>query len=103
MKTVILDGNVVHSREELHEYLAKEFDFPDYYGKNLDALHDCLTDYQEEAEIEFYEESLTQSIVAYAEALLRVLIDSAIETGRLRVALMDLRDKPEEEEWEPWE
>ena len=103
MKTVILDGNVVHSREELHEYLAKEFDFPDYYGKNLDALHDCLTDYQEEAEIEFYEESLTQSIGAYAEALLRVLIDSAIETGRLRVALMDLRDKPEEEEWEPWE
>lgn len=101
MKTVILDGNVVHSREELHEYLAKEFGFPDYYGKNLDALHDCLTDYQEEAEIEFYEESLSRVLGVYTEALLRVLIDAAIETGRLRIALMDMRAKPVEEDWEP--
>lgn len=24
--------------------LGKDFDFPDYYGGNLDALYDCLTD-----------------------------------------------------------
>ena len=27
-----------------HEYLAEKLDFPDYYGNNLDALYDCLTE-----------------------------------------------------------
>ena len=41
---VILDGKKMVSREETHQYLKETFGFPDYYGKNLDALHDCLTD-----------------------------------------------------------
>ena len=32
------------SREEVHSYLKEKFAFPEYYGKNLDALYDCLTD-----------------------------------------------------------
>ncbi|MBO4783300.1 MAG: barstar family protein, partial [Lachnospiraceae bacterium] len=27
---------------EAHEYLKEVFSFPEYYGKNLDALFDCL-------------------------------------------------------------
>ena len=30
--------------EKAHTYLAEELDFPNYYGRNLDALYDCLTD-----------------------------------------------------------
>ena len=30
------------SRAALHELLARELDFPPYYGANLDALNDCL-------------------------------------------------------------
>lgn len=40
--TVDLSG--VKTAEELHEALKEAFEFPDYYGGNLDALHDCLTD-----------------------------------------------------------
>ena len=29
--------------EKAHVDLAKALAFPDYYGHNLDALHDCLT------------------------------------------------------------
>ena len=29
---------------EIHEALKRDLDFPDYYGGNLDALWDCLTD-----------------------------------------------------------
>lgn len=29
---------------EIHEVLKRDLDFPDYYGGNIDALWDCLTD-----------------------------------------------------------
>lgn len=40
----ILDCTRVHSLSGLHAELAALLSFPDYYGANLDALHDCLTD-----------------------------------------------------------
>lgn len=44
MKKVILDCEKLLSRKQAHLYLAEKLDFPDYYGKNLDALYDCLTE-----------------------------------------------------------
>lgn len=44
MKNVVIDCGKLNQRRQAHTYLAKELDFPDYYGKNLDALFDCLTD-----------------------------------------------------------
>ena len=34
-------------KKELHARLAAALDFPDWYGHNLDALMDCLTDLDE--------------------------------------------------------
>ncbi len=39
-----LDFSKVDSIEEVHNVIKAELDFPDYYGKNMDALWDCLTD-----------------------------------------------------------
>ena len=44
MKQVILDGNILTDAAQVHDYLKEMLEFPEYYGKNLDALHDCLTD-----------------------------------------------------------
>ena len=44
-----LDGNLI--KENGHDYLAEALDFPDYYGKNLDALYDCLTEISCEIEL----------------------------------------------------
>ena len=44
MKQVTLDGNVLSDATMAHDYLMKTLEFPEYYGKNLDALFDCLTD-----------------------------------------------------------
>lgn len=44
MKEIILQGHMLMDSERAHIYLAEELDFPDYYGRNLDALYDCLTD-----------------------------------------------------------
>ncbi len=39
-----LDGWAVDTAAGLHEGLAVALDLPDHYGRNLDALHDCLRD-----------------------------------------------------------
>lgn len=49
MNYIELDGKEI--KEKSHEYLIKKLNLPDYYGKNLDALYDCLTDIGTETEI----------------------------------------------------
>lgn len=44
MKQITLDGNILADAARVHEYLKEMLDFPEHYGKNLDALHDCLGD-----------------------------------------------------------
>ena len=42
MAEIVLDGRTLETMEEVHERFAPVF--PAYYGRNLDALFDCLTD-----------------------------------------------------------
>ena len=44
MEIVIIDAKRLTEKIQAHEYLQKLFSFPDYYGKNLDALYDCLSE-----------------------------------------------------------
>ena len=44
MKHITLDGNILADAAKVHDYLKEMLQFPEYYGNNLDALHDCLTD-----------------------------------------------------------
>jgi hypothetical protein len=39
-----LDASGWATEDDLHRDLAAALDFPDYYGRNLDALRDCLSD-----------------------------------------------------------
>jgi ribonuclease inhibitor len=43
MREVVFDSSHVERLDQLHSELARIFDFPDYYGANLDALYDCLS------------------------------------------------------------
>lgn len=42
--TVELNCENLSQRKQAHVYLAQMLPFPEYYGKNLDALFDCLTE-----------------------------------------------------------
>ncbi|MBQ2636812.1 MAG: barstar family protein [Methanobrevibacter sp.] len=44
-----LDGKLI--KKDGHDYLMEALNFPDYYGKNLDALYDCLCEIDTEIEI----------------------------------------------------
>lgn len=42
MRTVYLDALQMEEKERAHRYLQEQLALPDYYGRNLDALSDCL-------------------------------------------------------------
>ena len=44
MEIIILDGAYMTDKEAVHAYLAKQLALPSHYGKNLDALADCLSE-----------------------------------------------------------
>ena len=41
---VLLREAELESIDEAHDKLARKLDFPEHYGRNLDALADCLGD-----------------------------------------------------------
>lgn len=86
MRICILDGNKLTNRELLHNTLAESLSFPNWYGRNLDALYDCLTDFHEEAEIRIlHEASLKENLGNYALLLLKVLQEAARANPRIRL------------------
>ena len=38
----ILDASKMTDKAASHAYLKEVLNLPEYYGNNLDALHDCL-------------------------------------------------------------
>lgn len=87
MMKLIIDGCKVGSKAQLHELIADELKFPEWYGGNLDALFDCLTDVREETEIELVnEEILREKLGSYADALKKVLERACEENSRLTIA-----------------
>lgn len=41
---VVLDVEKMQTREAAHAHLKEMLELPEYYGRNLDALYDCLSD-----------------------------------------------------------
>lgn len=42
MKKILLDFSEIKTLYELHDLFENVFSLPDYYGRNMDALWDCL-------------------------------------------------------------
>ena len=64
----------------IHEQIAQALSFPQWYGKNLDALYDCLTDLEQDV-------TITLQYPALQPGLYRVLTDSAEENPHIHLCL----------------
>lgn len=45
MKKHRIDGRRLKDWDSFHDYFSSEFDFPDYYGRNMNAWNDCMSDH----------------------------------------------------------
>ncbi len=75
-----LDVSDIRSVRELHAYLKEELKLPDYYGNNLDALYDVLTEKRQYDTVSLYGfDRLRRNIGGYADLLTGVLEDAGIQ------------------------
>jgi len=77
-QTWILDGNDVSDRASLHAHLKEAMNLPEYYGGNLDALYDCLSEVTGTLYV-YHTAAIRRNLGAYAERFLTVLKDSDSE------------------------
>ena len=65
-----IDFSQFSTRQEFHLWLKEQCQFPDYYGCNLDAMYDCLT------ENHFSFEIVEQELNSYQLAIIHVMEDA---------------------------
>ena len=86
--TVVLNGKAMVDRVTAHTHLAERLELPTYYGRNLDALYDVLTEIGEETEIILTDPAaVAEQMGKYGEALLATMQEAAEENPRLIVTL----------------
>ena len=86
MKSVILDAKKMVEKEKMHEYFAKKFDLPEYYGRNLDALFDCLCEINEPTLIKLKNEDALQGDTK--ESLAQLFCDVCNENEQVKFELV---------------
>ena len=70
----ILDASKMTDKETSHAYLKEIFELPEYYGNNLDALHDCLEE-MTDVEILVENEENAGNYYRYVSRVLREIGD----------------------------
>jgi len=76
-KKVVLREAELESPAEAHALLAERLSFPDYYGANLDALADCLSEVSTPTRIIMRR---SEEPKPWFDGLIRVIRDQAAES-----------------------
>lgn len=86
---VIIDGRNMKDKQTLHAYLKEQCKFPEYYGNNLDALYDLLTDREEPLEIKLeHADELKEILCGYGEAFIETLEDAAAASKNFKLEII---------------
>ncbi len=80
MEIIILDGRKMMAFDDLHDYLKKIMRLPGYYGRNLDALADCLSELGSHVTVILNNaNAMKDGLGVYANRLLNVFYDISSE------------------------
>ena len=79
---ITIDGLSMKKKEDFYQNIKEELDVPEYFGNNLDALYDILTEHPDHLQIEFlhYDRMRAQLGAPFCQKLLKVLQDADILT-----------------------
>lgn len=84
MVEIVLDGREIAAIEEVHDRFAQTLEFPAYYGRNLDALFDCLTESGEDVTVRLLDrEALEERLGRRGRALAALLRRAAEENPHI--------------------
>ena len=86
MLSITLNGSLLNDRESFHREIARARSFPAWYGRNLDALHDCLSDLVEDVSISI---EGCEDFSPYAHRVINVLRAAAAENPHLQLYVSD--------------
>ena len=87
-----IDLQGILSRDELYDYLEDELPFPAYFGRNLDAVHDVLTEYGRNWTIHFLHlTDIEVMMPRYMEKFRDMCADAMQETEGLEIIFDDDR------------
>ena len=94
MRKIVLTFPNVSAKEDIHSYLADKMSFPGYYGKNLDALYDCLTDIFEPTAVGIFlpvldNDELDIELLLYLEKVKRVFLRAERDNGEYLAVFSD--------------
>ena len=82
MKTFVLDGAKMTDRASAHRQIAVKLRFPEWYGANLDALSDCLSEFPSESTVWFiHTADAVKSLGSYGEKILETFERVSEEAG----------------------
>ncbi len=79
MTIFILDGTKMNSKDSAYEHIKTTCLFPDYFGNNLDALADCLSEVSMDSVIILMNrDALLESLGDYGFRMLEVFREQGI-------------------------
>lgn len=83
-----LNGSILADRQQLHKEIARQLQLPEYYGENLDALWDILTEWSQPLQI-IVEKSdvLTRQLGGYGEMVLQLFQEAEEQNKVLSVEI----------------
>lgn len=84
MDVIHLDGGLLRDRNAAMVFFEGALPLPEWWGRNLDALHDCLTGLDRPVKLELRSREVLEA-APFGRVLLRVLRDAAEECPRLEL------------------
>lgn len=85
-RQIFVDCRRLKERRSAHEYLEEVMNFPEYYGRNLDALYDCLLEVREcDIVLQYEKEACLEG--TYGERIIEVLEEAAFENPLIKLSV----------------